>query len=167
MVSIGRDIVRLLLRLDIGLPLRAALESEVVRKGASLLKRAPISATLSVPGAKARPRILGALCDAVSAALRNVDKMRIERSPRMADFVKWIAAAEPGLGRREGTATELLRELNNRVAERIRNARRWPETAQSLGNRIDSIAPLLRAKRFAVERMRSTARTIKVIPPSA
>ena len=44
------------------------------------------------------PFILGALCDAVAGALRNLPSVRIERSPRMADFVKWITAATPGLG---------------------------------------------------------------------
>ena len=155
----------------------------------------------------ARPRIIGALLDAVSTALRNVDKVKIERSPRMADFVKWTTAAESGLGWEvgeflaaynenrldvsetvfeadsvavairnfvthdhplgwEGTPTELLGELNNWVAEGIRKARSWPLTAQGLGNRIDRIAPLLRTKGFTVERMRSTVRTIKIIPPS-
>ena len=157
----------------------------------------------------ARPRIVSALCDAVATALRNVGKVRLDRSPRMADFCKWITAAEPGLGwepgdfmaaynrnRRdlsesvfeadsvavavrafvleeyptdgwEGTPTELLGRLNNRVSEGIRKARSWPMTAQALGNRIDRIAPLLRAKGFVVERMRSTVRTVRIIPPSA
>src|SRR6185437_9835926 len=34
----------------------------------------------------ARPRIIAALCDAVSAAMRNVDKVEFEKLPRMADF---------------------------------------------------------------------------------
>lgn len=126
----------------------------------------------------------------------------------MADFCKWVSAAESGLGwetgdfmaaynanRRdvsetvfeadsvavairafiaeehpatgwEGTPTELLGELNIRVAEGVRKARSWPMTAQALGNRIDRIAPLLRAKGFTVERMRSAVRTIKIIPPA-
>jgi putative DNA primase/helicase len=45
-----------------------------------------------------RPLILGALLDAVSTALRNIGSVRLDRSPRMADFVKWTAAAAPGLG---------------------------------------------------------------------
>jgi len=46
-----------------------------------------------------RPRILAALCDCVSAALRNRDGVRIppEELPRMADFVTWVRAAEPAL----------------------------------------------------------------------
>jgi putative DNA primase/helicase len=47
---------------------------------------------------EARPRIMGALMDAVSRALGNVAGVKLKRSPRMADFVKWITAAEPGLG---------------------------------------------------------------------
>jgi putative DNA primase/helicase len=45
-----------------------------------------------------RPLILGALLDAVSTALRNIASVRLDRSPRMADFVKWVTAAAPGLG---------------------------------------------------------------------
>ena len=46
---------------------------------------------------QARPRIFGALLDAVSAALANVDGVKLDRLPRMADFAKWVTAAEPAL----------------------------------------------------------------------
>jgi putative DNA primase/helicase len=46
----------------------------------------------------ARPGIIGALLDAVMRAHANVARVKLERSPRMADFVKWVTAAEPGLG---------------------------------------------------------------------
>lgn len=46
----------------------------------------------------ARPRIFGALLDAVSRALANIAAVKLDRAPRMADFAKWITAAEPGLG---------------------------------------------------------------------
>ncbi|HIJ75342.1 MAG TPA: hypothetical protein HPP81_01355 [Deltaproteobacteria bacterium] len=45
----------------------------------------------------ARPFILGALCDAVSCALRNISTTKLDRLPRMADFAKWVTAAEPAL----------------------------------------------------------------------
>jgi putative DNA primase/helicase len=45
-----------------------------------------------------RPIILGALLDAVSGALRNLGKVRLQRAPRMADLAKWMTAAEPALG---------------------------------------------------------------------
>ncbi|MBI3636669.1 MAG: hypothetical protein HY216_10760 [Candidatus Rokubacteria bacterium] len=46
----------------------------------------------------ARPAILGALLDGVSAALRNISTVRPARLPRMADFALWAVAAEPALG---------------------------------------------------------------------
>ncbi len=51
----------------------------------------------------AQPRLLGALLDAVSAALRNAGSVKLCRLPRMADFAVWVAAAEPALGWEPGT----------------------------------------------------------------
>ncbi len=49
-----------------------------------------------------RPRILGALCDAASAALRNLPNTKPDRLPRMADFALWVSAAESVLPWRRG-----------------------------------------------------------------
>jgi hypothetical protein len=46
----------------------------------------------------ARPGILGALLDAVSGALRNLDTITLTERPRMADFARWSCAAAPALG---------------------------------------------------------------------
>jgi hypothetical protein len=46
---------------------------------------------------RVRPRVLGALLDAVSAALRNLPTTRLASKPRMADFALWAVAAEPAL----------------------------------------------------------------------
>jgi putative DNA primase/helicase len=46
----------------------------------------------------AMPRILAGLLDAVSAALGNLASVRLTERPRMADFAKWVCAAEPALG---------------------------------------------------------------------
>lgn len=43
---------------------------------------------------EARGRILGALLDAVSAALHNIGDTEVEGYPRMADFARWVVAAE-------------------------------------------------------------------------
>ncbi len=51
----------------------------------------------------ARPRILGALCYAVASVLRNTGKHRVLAAGRMAQFQKFAAAAEPGLGFAPGT----------------------------------------------------------------
>lgn len=50
----------------------------------------------------AHPDILGGLCTAVSMALRNIDSVELSSLPRMADFAKWITAAEPALPFPEG-----------------------------------------------------------------
>ncbi len=44
-----------------------------------------------------RPKVLGVLLDAVSAALRNLDQVELRELPRMADFAVWVAAAEKTL----------------------------------------------------------------------
>lgn len=51
---------------------------------------------------KAKPFILGALLDAVSHALGQIDSVSLPESPRMADFAKWVVAAEPALGWPQG-----------------------------------------------------------------
>ena len=47
---------------------------------------------------EARPRILGALCSALSAALRRHDKMTLSALPRFADAARWAVAAAEALG---------------------------------------------------------------------
>jgi hypothetical protein len=50
-----------------------------------------------------RPRLLGALLDALSVALRRLADVQLEQQPRMADFARFAVAAEPALGLPEGT----------------------------------------------------------------
>jgi hypothetical protein len=47
---------------------------------------------------RARPRILGALLDAVSEALAVESEVRLDDPPRMADFARWTVAASSALG---------------------------------------------------------------------
>jgi hypothetical protein len=51
----------------------------------------------------ARPKILGALMDAVSCAVRNVENVQLDELPRLADFAEWVVAAEEALGWEPGT----------------------------------------------------------------
>jgi hypothetical protein len=53
---------------------------------------------------QARPRILGALLDAITAGLRNLPNVRPNQLPRMADFALWVSACEEGLGLKPGEA---------------------------------------------------------------
>ncbi len=45
----------------------------------------------------ARPRIVGALVDALSRGLRDLSTTKLDALPRMADFALWVAACEPAL----------------------------------------------------------------------
>ena len=64
-----------------------------------------------------RATILGALFDAVSAALRFLSKVKLDRAPRMADFAKWITAAESGLGWEPGAFLKVYGENRRDVIE--------------------------------------------------
>jgi len=48
-------------------------------------------------------KIFGALCNALSIALANIDKVKLPYLPRMADFAKWATAAESAFGWKPGT----------------------------------------------------------------
>jgi hypothetical protein len=50
----------------------------------------------------ARPRILGALLDAVVAGLGNLPAVTLDQPPRMVDFAIWANACEEGLGMKPG-----------------------------------------------------------------
>jgi hypothetical protein len=95
-----------------------------------------------------RAHILGALLDAVSAALARVALVRFERLPRMADFAQWAAAAEAALGFESGAfmrayegnredANELALEASSVAAAVLAfmaDKQGWSGTAQELLN---------------------------------
>ncbi|MGO9454548.1 MAG: hypothetical protein ACLQDV_26405 [Candidatus Binataceae bacterium] len=58
---------------------------------------------------QARPRILGALLDAVVAGLGNLPVVSLAQLPRMADFAIWVSACETALGLETGEALEAYR----------------------------------------------------------
>lgn len=132
---------------------------------------------------EARPRILGALLDAVAEGLRNVDHVKLDKLPRMADFARWVVACEPALpwepggfeeahgGNRAsavdfalesdlvanavrdlltereswtGSATDLLKELEQYTTEQQRKSRAWPKTPKGLSGRVQRAATFLR-----------------------
>ena len=67
------------------------------------------------------------------------------------------------IGGWEGTATDLLAELNTFVSEDIRRSRFWPAKVNALGNAIDRAAPLLRQKGiFISKRSTSSARVVSI-----
>jgi putative DNA primase/helicase len=64
-----------------------------------------------------QPRILGALLDGVSGALRNIAKVKLDRAPRMADLAKWIVAAEGSLGWEPGEFLAVYQQNRRDVIE--------------------------------------------------
>ena len=70
-------------------------------------------------GSIAHAQILGAVLDAVAGALRGIDDVRLDRTPRMADFAEWAAAAEGPLGWEPGSFMRYAYSANrSRVARR-------------------------------------------------
>jgi hypothetical protein len=53
-----------------------------------------------------RPRILGALLDAVALGLERLPEIRLKKLPRMADFAIWATACEIALRHQDGTSWE-------------------------------------------------------------
>ena len=50
-----------------------------------------------------RAGILGVLLDAVSTALRDLERVTPDRLPRLADFGQWVTAGESAFGWKPGT----------------------------------------------------------------
>ena len=101
--------------------------SQVATRG-DLLDRAIVITLPPIPEAKrkdeatfwvefeqARPRMLGALLDAVVVCLQRVGSVQLARKPRMADFALWGVAAEAACPWPEGTF--LRAYANNRQGE--------------------------------------------------
>lgn len=152
---------------------------------------------------EARPKILGAVLDAVAGALGRVGSVQLTALPRMADFARFVTAAEQALGWDdgsflhayftnrgsahelaleadpvadalrglvsdqtpvwEGRPTALLEKLGQIAGETATKQRNWPKAAHVLSNRLERLAPNLRAIGIEVDRDRSGARrTIRV-----
>jgi len=108
----------------------------------------------------AQPRILGALLDAVSAALRHRDDVHLDSLPRMADFARWVTAAEPALGwpsgaflasyyRNRGTAHELAIEADPvavAVMDLMAAVPEWDGTPSTLLQRLTEMVTEAQAK---------------------
>lgn len=100
---------------------------------------------------QARPKILGALLDGVSTALRRLPSVKLPGLPRMADFALWATAAETAFGWEPGSfiaAYSGNRESANEVAleaspvarpllDHLEEHGDWSGTASELLNRLD------------------------------
>ncbi|MGE5607806.1 MAG: hypothetical protein ACM359_00990 [Bacillota bacterium] len=95
---------------------------------------------------RVRPRVLGAILDAVAEALANLPTVTLARRPRMADFAEWIVAAEPALpwpageflrayGGNSDAAVELAIEasaIGPAILALMEKRQRWQGTATDL-----------------------------------
>jgi hypothetical protein len=63
----------------------------------------------------ARPRILGALLDAVAQALADRANVVLDEPPRMGDFAVLVTAAEPALGWEQGSILRAYREMRGEI----------------------------------------------------
>jgi hypothetical protein len=64
-----------------------------------------------------RPELLGSLCDAISMALRDYRSLEIHNLPRMADFSRWVTAAEPSFDWKQGTFLRMYEEKRSYQTE--------------------------------------------------
>lgn len=81
-------------------------------------KRLP-EATLDAAFEAVRPRILGALLDAVVCGLGRLPDLRLDSLPRLADFARFVTACEPALGWEDGTTLALFRRARAADADSL------------------------------------------------
>jgi len=105
----------------------------------------------------AMPRIFAGLLDVISTALANIGSVRLSEAPRMADFAKWVTAAEPALGWTEGAFMESYtanREHSDRatvegnpvglaIVKLVNEETRWSGTMTELKTTLRNKYPLL------------------------
>jgi hypothetical protein len=66
---------------------------------------------------EAQPRILAGLLDAMCCAMARVDSVTLSERPRMADFARWVTAAEPALEWTQGAFMEAYSANRQESAE--------------------------------------------------
>jgi len=87
--------------------------------------------------ARARPGILGALLDAASAALAHEAATVLTRAPRMADFARWVTAAEPTLGWEQGAFVAAYRANRAEANDLTLEGSPVPNVVQTWAARLD------------------------------
>lgn len=110
----------------------------------------------------------GSFARAYAENRRDTEGAAFEADPLATALEKWfrIVLEEQPV---ELTATELLARIGAAeaggvllVPEGLRKSRSWPQTAQGLGNRLERVIPLLRARGIIVERKHSGDRKITI-----
>jgi hypothetical protein len=127
------------------------------------------------------PLILGALYVAVSAALRNIDKVKLEKPPRMADFAEWITAAESALPWEKGAFLKEYQSnrdslidialeadpVGTTVLEFIKGTAEWSGTPTDLMAALNKIAPkALQRRNIWPKRPNSLSNKLRQVAPA-
>ena len=98
---------------------RGDLASRAIALRAPLLEEYQDERRLNAAYAAAHPRVLGALLDCLSVALRNHSSVVLKgTAPRMVDFTRWVEAAAPALGWEPGSFMEAFKR-NQAQGKRI------------------------------------------------
>ncbi len=125
------------------------------------------------------PLMLGALLDAVSMALKHEATTTLDRPPRLADFARWVTAAEPALHQPSGTFLAAYRDNRQTATENsmdgdllvdtirgltlpwkgqvkdlyaeIPFSEHKPKSARAVGNALRRLVPALRLSGIFVE----------------
>jgi putative DNA primase/helicase len=129
----------------------------------------------------AMPRILAGLLDAVSTAMDNHTSVDLSERPRMADFAKWVTAAEPALGWTQGAFLEAYaanRASGDRatvegnpvglaVLKLVQEDVRWSGTMTELKTTLRNRYPLLTDDPYSFPRQENklSAALRRIIPP--
>jgi len=102
---------------------------------------------------------------AYEANRRATSEASFEADPVAVAICEFVKQENLGVGEFwEGTATELLIELNKIVSEDVRRSRFWPSKVNALGNAVERAAPLLRHKNVHIsKRSTGSQRLIKLI----
>lgn len=120
---------------------------------------------------EAQPRILGALLDAAVVGLQREDSVQLDAVPRMADFARWVVAAEPALPWQPGDFLRAYRQNRvgavqalldgDAVADAVRDMGTWCGTATDLLNELQSRGARVFTPRQAAAEVRRLAPALR------
>lgn len=110
---------------------------------------------ISAAWEKVRPMILGGLYDALAMALRKFDQVKLDSLPRMADFARWVVAAEPACPWNEGefikayesNRTEMIEmaldadPIGEAILKLMDSHTEWSNSSTELLNALKTITP--------------------------
>lgn len=103
-----------------------------------------------------KSEFMGALFDGVSEALKNINDVKLDKYPRMADFLRWIVAAEPSVfkksGRLEKAYTNNIKNMSsiliesdlvgNAIKKLLKNdGGEWSGTSNNLLQTLEDLLP--------------------------